>query len=184
MVKIFIYIFSFLAITNVYSESITKKELSLLKQKCVELYNNKKYSESIPILEKYLSFRNEIKFKILLAKAVLFRKDLQEPKEDDDIFSRGEKNLFIINNYKKSSKIFSEVVPYLEKVTPKDKSISDLYFLWAISENYSENKEKAIALFKLSSTKNREFKEISNYNIATLYEDLGQISISQIYFNK
>ena len=184
MARIFIYIFSLFAATGIFPDSISKKELKILKQNCLDTYGQKKYPESIPLLEKYLSFRDEVQFKIYLAKSILFRKDLPEPKEEDEIFLREEKIHKVIENYKKSERVFSEVVPYLEKVTPKDKTISSLYFLWALSNQFSENKEKAISLYKKAALLNPELNDAANYNIAVLYEDLGQIKDSQIYFQK
>lgn len=184
MARIFIYIFSLLAATGIFPDSISKKELKILKLNCIDTYGQKKYPESIPLLEKYLSFRDEVQFKIYLAKSILFRKDLPEPKEEDEIFLREEKIHKVIENYKKSERVFSEVVPYLENVTPKDKTISSLYFLWALSNQFSENKEKAISLYKKAALLNPELNDAANYNIAALYEDLGQIKDSQIYFQK
>lgn len=184
MARIFIYIFSLFAATGILPDSISKKELKILKLNCIDTYGQKKYPESIPLLEKYLSFRDEVQFKIYLAKSILFRKDLPEPKEEDEIFLREEKIHKVIENYKKSERVFSEVVPYLEKVTPKDKTISSLYFLWALSNQFSENKEKAISLYKKAALLNPELNDAANYNIAALYEDLGQIKDSQIYFQK
>lgn len=184
MAKIFICIFSLLTVTGIFPDSISKKDLGILRRSCIELYENKKYAESIPVLEKYLSFREEVRFKIYLAKAILFREDLEEPKEEDEIFQRQEKILAIIKNYSRAAIIFSEVTPYLERVKPKDKSIADLYFLWGLSEQFSQNKEKAISLYKKSASLNHELKSMANYNIAALYEDLGQIRDSQVYFNK
>ena len=184
MVKIFIYIFSLFSISSVLAESISKKELISLRQNAIYLYNDKKYTESIPLFERYLSFRNEPKIKIYLAKSFLQRKDLPEPNEDDEIFVRQNKIFTLIENYKKASKIFADVVPYLEQVTPKDRSIPDLYFLWAFSEYFGKNNEKAIGLFKKSAILKPELKKMANYNIAVIYEELGQNTDSQIYFNK
>ena len=184
MARIFIYIFSLFAATGIFPDSISKKELKILKQNCIDTYGQKKYPESIPLLEKYLSFRDEVQFKIYLAKSILFRKDLPEPKEEDEIFLREEKIHKVIENYKKAERVFSEVVPYLERVTPKDKNIPSLYFLWALSNQFSENKEKAISLYKKAALLNPELNDAANYNIAALYEDLGQIKDSQIYFQK
>jgi len=184
MARIFTFIFSILAVTHAFPESISKRDLADLKQKCITLYNEKQFPESIPMLEKYLSYRDEVRFKIYLAKAILFRKDLPEPLADDEIFVRQDKISNAVKNYNRASKIFSEVIIYLEKTTPNDKSIADLYFLWAFSEYFGENKEKAISLFKKSSILNPELKSMANYNIASLYEDLGQIKDSRIYFNK
>ena len=88
MVKIFIYIFSLFSISSVLAESISKKELISLRQNAIYLYNDKKYTESIPLFERYLSFRNEPKIKIYLAKSFLQRKDLPEPEEDDEIIKK------------------------------------------------------------------------------------------------
>jgi tetratricopeptide (TPR) repeat protein len=184
MAKIFIYTFSLLATIGIFPDSISKKDLGILRRSSIDLYENKKYTEAIPVLEKYLSFREEVRFKIYLAKAILFREDLPEPREEDEIFLRQEKILAIIKNYNRAAMIFSEVTPYLERVTPKDKSIADLYFLWGLSEQFSQNKEKAISLFKKSAILNEELKSMANYNIAALYEDLGQKKDSEIYFNK
>jgi len=184
MAKIFIYIFSLLSISSLLAESISKKELIHLRQNAIYLYNDKKYTDSIPLFEKYLSFRSEPKIKLYLAKSILQRKDFPEPEEADEIFIRQNKIYNIIENYKKASKIFAEVVPYLEQVTPKDRSIPDLYFLWAFSEYFAKNKEKAIGLFKKSAMLKPELKNIANYNVAVIYEELGQNTDSQIYFNK
>jgi hypothetical protein len=100
MARIFIYIFSLLAATGIFPDSISKKELKILKLNCIDTYGQKKYPESIPLLEKYLSFRDEVQFKIYLAKSILFRKDLPEPKEEDEIFLREEKIHKVIENYK------------------------------------------------------------------------------------
>ena len=59
MAKTFIYIFSFLGATYIIPDSISKRELSELRQVCIESYRNKNYKEAIPSLEKYLSFKNE-----------------------------------------------------------------------------------------------------------------------------
>ena len=83
-----------------------------------------------------------------------------------------------------AAKIFSEVVMYLEEVTPKDKRIADLYFLWAFAEYFGENREKAISLFSKSTRLKPELKKMANYNIAAIYEELGQIKDSEIYFKK
>lgn len=184
MAKIFIYIFSILLANDILPDSISKKELKLLKQNCIELYSQRKYEEAIPLLEKYLSFRDEVQFKLYLAKSILFRKDLQEPKEEDEIFFRQEKIQIAIANYQKAERIYSEIIPTLERVTPKDKNIPSLYFLWALSNQFGENKEKAITLYKKSSRLNSSLSFAANYNIAALYEDLGQTKDSQIYFQK
>ncbi|MBP7284329.1 MAG: hypothetical protein KBA66_22270 [Leptospiraceae bacterium] len=184
MAKTFIYIFSFLGATYIIPDSISKRELSELRQVCIESYRNKNYKEAIPSLEKYLSFKNEIEFKLYLAKSILFRKDLISPEEEDEIFLRNDKKTTIQKNYNKSAKIFSEVVMYLEEVTPKDKRIADLYFLWAFAEYFGENREKAISLFSKSTRLKPELKKMANYNIAAIYEELGQIKDSEIYFKK
>ncbi|MBK7057819.1 MAG: hypothetical protein IPH52_22755 [Leptospiraceae bacterium] len=86
MARIFTFIFSLLAVTAVIPDSISRKDLNTLRQNCIKLFEEKKYSESIDSLEKYLSFRDEVRFKIYLAKAILFREDLNPPKENDEIF--------------------------------------------------------------------------------------------------
>ncbi len=184
MAKIFIYIFSFLTITSVLSDSISKKELSALKQSSVKKYQEKNYAEAIPLLEKYLSFRDEIQFKIYLAKSLILRKDLEEPKEEDDAFLKKEKANLIQRNYNHSAFLFSESVTYLEEITPKDKKLGELYFLWAYAEYFGVNKEKAIGLFKKSAKLNPTLKTMANYNIGSIYEELGQKKDSSIYFNK
>ncbi|MBL0265953.1 MAG: hypothetical protein IPQ05_19345 [Leptospiraceae bacterium] len=136
------------------------------------------------MLEKYLSFRDEVRFKIYLAKAIIFKEDLNPPKEDDEIFIRQEKIHAVVNNYNRAARIFSEVIPYMERVTPKDKNLANLYFLWALSEQFSEDKERAISLYKKSASLSMELRTAAYYNIAALYEDLGQIKDSEIYFNK
>lgn len=184
MVKIYIFIFSLSLVASIQSESISRKELSILRENCLKTYKEKKYSEAIPLLEKYLSFREEIKFKTLLAKSILFRTDLVAPKEEDEIFIRDEKIHTAIENYKKSARVFSEVIPYLEKVTPNDKSIGELYFLWALSEQFSNEREKAIPLYKKSALLKKDLAALAFYNIGSIYEFLGQKKDSEIYFSK
>ena len=101
MAKTFIYIFSFLGATYIIPDSISKRELSELRQVCIESYRNKNYKEAIRSLEKYLSFKNEIEFKLYLAKSILFRKDLISPEEEDEIFLRNDKKTTIQKNYNK-----------------------------------------------------------------------------------
>lgn len=184
MAKIFTFIFSLFAVTSVIPDSISKKDLNTLRMNCIKLFEEKKYSESIGSLEKYLSFRDEVRFKIYLAKAILFREDMQPPKEDDEIFTRQVKIHTAVKNYNRAAMIFSEVIPYIERVTPKDKTLANLYFLWALSEQFSEDKEKAISLYKKSASLSMELRTAAYYNIAALYEDLGQIKDSEVYFNK
>ncbi|MBP6740890.1 MAG: hypothetical protein KA146_12910 [Leptospiraceae bacterium] len=184
MARIFTFIFSLLAVTTVLPDSISRKDLNSLRQNCIKLFDEKKYSESIHSLEKYLSFRDEVRFKIYLAKAILFKEDLNPPKEDDEIFTRQEKIHAVVNNYNRAARIFAEVVPYMERVTPKEKNLANLYFLWALSEQFSEDKEKAISLYKKSASLSEALRPVANYNIAALYEDLGQTKDSEIYFNK
>ncbi|MBK6605323.1 MAG: hypothetical protein IPG24_07510 [Leptospiraceae bacterium] len=184
MARIFTFIFSLLAVTAVLPDSISRKDLNALRQNSIKLFEEKKYSESIDSLEKYLSFRDEVRFKIYLAKAILFREDLNPPKEDDEIFTRQEKIHTSVRNYNRAAQIFSEVIPYMERVTPKEKNLANLYFLWALSEQFSEDKEKAISLYKKSASLSLALRPVANYNIAALYEDLGQTKDSEIYFNK
>jgi hypothetical protein len=56
MARIFTFIFSLLAVTAVLPDSISRKDLNALRQNSIKLFEEKKYSESIDSLEKYLSF--------------------------------------------------------------------------------------------------------------------------------
>lgn len=184
MVKTYIFIFSFLLANSVLPESISRKNLNALKENCLKTYSEKKYKEAIPLLEKYISFQDEVRFKILLAKSILFQADLIEPKEKDEIFIRQERIHTILAHYKKAAKIFAEATLYIEKTTPKDKSLGDLYFLWALSEQFSNEREKAIGLYKKSALLKKDLAQVANYNIGAIYDSLGQTKESEIYFSK
>ncbi|MBK7057818.1 MAG: hypothetical protein IPH52_22750 [Leptospiraceae bacterium] len=47
----------------------------------------------------------------------------------------------------------------MERVTPKDKALANLYFLWALSEQFSEDKERAISLYKKSASLKKKKKK-------------------------
>lgn len=161
-----------------------KEETSALKKQIYNLHKVDEETSSIPYLERYLDLsQNELYFKLLYAKALLYRNDLSVPRPDEPAEDRINKAKLIQKNYNLSSKLFQENVLHLEKVRPRDPNLGRWYYLWAFSEWFSDNKEKAIKLFQKAVKLDYRLTE-SYYNIASLYESLGQWQDASLYWRK
>ncbi|WP_246047759.1 tetratricopeptide repeat protein [Leptospira ilyithenensis] len=189
-VKITTYIFKlflgFCFVTEVAlaAPSKRKEETTILKKQIFEYHRSDEETKSIPYLEKYLTISpNELYFKLVYAKALLYRTDLEVPGNDENIESRINKTRAIQSNYNKASKIFQENVLHLEKVRPRDPNLGRWYYLWAFSEWFSDNKEKSIKLFQKAVKLDYRLTECY-YNIAALYESLGQWKDAELFWRK
>ncbi|MCW7493702.1 hypothetical protein ND806_13675 [Leptospira sp. 2 VSF17] len=161
-----------------------KEETSALKKQIYNLHKVDEETSSIPYLERYLDLsKNELYFNLLYAKALLYRNDLSVPRPDEPAEDRINKAKVIQKNYNLSSKLFQENVLHLEKVRPRDPNLGRWYYLWAFSEWFSDNKEKSIKLFQKAVKLDYRLTE-SYYNIASLYESLGQWQDASLYWRK
>ncbi|TGL40910.1 hypothetical protein [Leptospira perdikensis] len=161
-----------------------KEETTALRKQIYNLHKLDEETSSIPYLERYLDLsQNELYFKLLYAKALLYRNDLSVPRPDEPAEDRINKAKLIQKNYNLSSKLFQENVLHLEKVRPRDPNLGRWYYLWAFSEWYSDNKEKSIKLFQKAVKLDYRLTE-SYYNIASLYESLGQWQDANLYWRK
>ncbi|PJZ80995.1 tetratricopeptide repeat protein [Leptospira meyeri] len=161
-----------------------KEETTALRKQIYNLHKVDDETTSIPYLERYLDLsQNELYFKLLYAKALLYRNDLSVPKPDEPAEDRINKAKLIQKNYNLSSKLFQENVLHLEKVRPRDPNLGRWYYLWAFSEWFSDNKEKSIKLFQKAVKLDYRLTE-SYYNIASLYESLGQWQDASLYWRK
>ncbi|TGL00957.1 hypothetical protein [Leptospira levettii] len=190
MGKTTIYIFKLVSICFVIVTSISaggskkKEETIALKKQIYGLHKVDEETSSIPYLERYLELsQNELYFKLLYAKALLYRNDLSVPKPDEPAEDRINKAKIIQKNYNLASKLFQENVLHLEKVRPRDPNLGRWYYLWAFSEWFSDNKEKSIKLFLKAVKLDYRLIE-SYYNIASLYESLGQWKDASLYWRK
>ncbi|MCG6150123.1 hypothetical protein EHQ96_02975 [Leptospira levettii] len=190
MGKTTIYIFKLVSICFVIVTSISaggskkKEETIALKKQIYGLHKVDEETSSIPYLERYLELsQNELYFKLLYAKALLYRNDLSVPKPDEPAEDRINKAKIIQKNYNLASKLFQENVLHLEKVRPRDPNLGRWYYLWAFSEWFSDNKEKSIKLFLKAVKLDYRLTE-SYYNIASLYESLGQWKDASLYWRK
>ncbi|TGN17682.1 tetratricopeptide repeat protein [Leptospira idonii] len=189
MDKTIIYIFKFLFLFCIGSEiwagpSKRKEETIVLKKQIFGFHRSDEETKSIPYLEKYLTLSpSELYFKLIYAKALLYRDDLPVPRNDENIETRINKTKAIQTNYNKASKIFQENVLHLEKVRPRDPNLGRWYYVWAFSEWFSDNKEKSIKLFQKAVKLDYRLTE-SYYNIASLYESLGQWKDAELYWRK
>ncbi|MBL0953273.1 MAG: hypothetical protein IBJ01_00720 [Leptospira sp.] len=190
MDKITIYIFKLVSVCLVIVTSISaggskkKEETIALKKQIYGLHKVDEETSSIPYLERYLELsQNELYFKLLYAKALLYRNDLSVPKPDEPAEDRINKAKIIQKNYNLASKLFQENVLHLEKVRPRDPNLGRWYYLWAFSEWFSDNKEKSIKLFLKAVKLDYRLTE-SYYNIASLYESLGQWKDASLYWRK
>ncbi|MCG6153246.1 hypothetical protein [Leptospira bandrabouensis] len=190
MDKTTIYTFRFVCILFLSTQLIwaggskKKEETSALKKQIYNLHKVDEETSSIPYLERYLDLsQNELYFKLLYAKALLYRNDLSVPKPDEPAEDRINKAKLIQKNYNLSSKLFQENVLHLEKLRPRDPNLGRWYYLWAFSEWFSDNKEKAIKLFQKAVKLDYRLTE-SYYNIASLYESLGQWQDASLYWRK
>ncbi|MCW7503402.1 tetratricopeptide repeat protein [Leptospira paudalimensis] len=190
MDKTTIYIFKLVSVCLVFVTSISaggskkKEETIALKKQIYGLHKVDEETSSIPYLERYLELsQNELYFKLLYAKALLYRNDLSVPKPDEPAEDRINKAKIIQKNYNLASKLFQENVLHLEKVRPRDPNLGRWYYLWAFSEWFSDNKEKSIKLFLKAVKLDYRLTE-SYYNIASLYESLGQWKDASLYWRK
>ncbi|WP_367898062.1 tetratricopeptide repeat protein [Leptospira sp. WS58.C1] len=152
------------------------------KQKVLLLHQSGKEAESLPFLEEYVKKNpNELVYKLYLARALFWRADLELPGHSEDVFSRMEKVRKIRDNYLRAASLFEENVGYLAKVSPRDPDLGKWTFLWAMSEWYAGREDRAIQLFKKSFKHDFRLNQ-ANYNIGAIYESLGQILDSQIYY--
>ncbi|MCW7463297.1 tetratricopeptide repeat protein [Leptospira limi] len=190
MGKTTIYIFKLVSVCLLIVTSISaggskkKEETIALKKQIYGLHKVDEETSSIPYLERYLELsQNELYFKLLYAKALLYRNDLSVPKPDEPAEDRINKAKIIQKNYNLASKLFQENVLHLEKVRPRDPNLGRWYYLWAFSEWFSDNKEKSIKLFLKAVKLDYRLTE-SYYNIASLYESLGQWKDASLYWRK
>lgn len=161
-----------------------KEETTALKKQIYGLHKVDDETTSIPYLERYLELsQNELYFKLLYAKALLYRTDLSVPKPEEPAEDRINKAKLIQKNYNLASKLFQENVLHLEKVRPRDPNLGRWYYLWAFSEWFSDNKEKSIKLFLKAVKLDYRLTE-SYYNVASLYESLGQWKDASLYWRK
>ncbi|TGK87823.1 hypothetical protein EHQ24_01005 [Leptospira noumeaensis] len=190
MVRTSIYTFKFVFILFFTTQTIwaggskKKEETTALRKQIYNLHKVDEETGSIPYLERYLELsQNELYFKLLYAKALLYRTDLSVPKPSEPAEDRINKTKLIQKNYNLSSKLFQENVLHLEKVRPRDPNLGRWYYLWAFSEWFSDNKEKSIKLFQKAVKLDYRLTE-SYYNIASLYESLGQWQDANLYWRK
>lgn len=161
-----------------------KEETTALKKQIYGLHKVDDETTSIPYLERYLELsQNELYFKLLYAKALLYRTDLSVPKPEEPAEDRINKAKLIQKNYNLASKLFQQNVLHLEKVRPRDPNLGRWYYLWAFSEWFSDNKEKSIKLFLKAVKLDYRLTE-SYYNVASLYESLGQWKDASLYWRK
>jgi len=185
MAKILFFIFDFFifSIFGVLTSAPNRDSIAL-KQKIVELHLENKETESIPYLERYLELHpTELYYRLIYAKALLYRKDLSTPRLEEDVEVRSNKSRNILANYSKANQIFEESILHLQKVRPRDPNLGKWYYLWAFSAWFSDNKERAILLFRKSVRLDYRLTE-SYYNIASLYESLGQFKDADIFWKK
>nr|WP_244594299.1 hypothetical protein [Leptospira ryugenii] len=190
MVKTIIYtfsvVFSLVCFTSTTSAEVSRRQemARSLKKQIFALHKSDEETTSIPYIERYLELSpSEIYFKLLYAKALLYRTDLEVPKTEEAIEIRLNKAKLLKSNYAKSAKLFQEGVLHLQQVRPRDPNLGRWYYLWAFSEWFSDNKEKAIKLFQKSVKQDYRLTE-SYYNIAALYESLGQWRDAELYWRK
>lgn len=164
--------------------SAKKEETKLLKKKIYTLHTEDKETESIPYLERYVELsQNELYFKLLYAKALLYRTDLEVPKPEEPAEERINKAKRIQQNYNLCAKLFQENVLHLQRVRPRDPNLGRWFYLWAFSEWFSDNKEKSIKLFQRAVKLDYRLTE-GYYNIASIYESMGQWKDADLYWRK
>ncbi|MDF3822022.1 hypothetical protein P3G55_19105 [Leptospira sp. 96542] len=178
-------VFSLFVSVHLWAGASSKKEESIkLRKQIYSLHKVDEETESLPYLEKYLELnQSELYFKLLYAKSLLYRRDLSVPIVTEPIEVRINKSKEIQKNYNLSSKLFSENVLHLEKVRPRDPNLGKWYYLWAFSELFSDNKEKAIKLFQKAIKLDYRLTE-AYYNIASIYESLGQWKDAELFWRK
>ncbi len=180
---IWFFIVVFISLNNLYSQS-KRDQSRALRKEVFRLHKEDLETDSIPFLERYLEMNpTELYYKLLYAKALLYRRDLPVPRIEENIESRTEKSRAIKMNYNKAIELFAENVIHLQKVKPRDPNLGKWYYLWAFSEWFSDNKEKAILLFRKAVRLDYRLTE-SYYNIAALYESTNQMRDAEIFWKK
>ncbi len=180
---IWFFIVVFISLNNLYSQS-KRDQSRALRKEVFRLHKEDLETDSIPFLERYLEMNpTELYYKLLYAKALLYRRDLPVPRIEENIESRTEKSRAIKMNYNKATELFAENVIHLQKVKPRDPNLGKWYYLWAFSEWFSDNKEKAILLFRKAVRLDYRLTE-SYYNIAALYESTNQMRDAEIFWKK
>lgn len=169
--------------TSVFANEENRKEWSrAVKQKILKMSEDRQETESIPYLEKFVEKNpSDLTVKLWYARALFYRNDLEIPGHAEDIFSRMEKLKKIKENYLFAAKTFEEVLEYLGQATPRDPDLGKWHFLWAMSEWYAGREDRAIQIFKKSFKYDFRLNE-ANYNIAAIYQSLGQLKDADIYF--
>lgn len=184
LVRLTIWIlFSTLFHSSVYANEENRKEWNrAAKQKILKMNEDRQETESIPYLEKFVEKNpSDLTVKLWYARALFYRNDLEIPGHAEDIFSRMEKLKKIKENYLFAAKTFEEVLEYLAQATPRDPDLGKWHFLWAMSEWYAGREDRAIQIFKKSFKYDFRLNE-ANYNIASIYQSLGQLKDADIYF--
>ncbi|TGK16440.1 tetratricopeptide repeat protein [Leptospira kmetyi] len=169
--------------TSVFANEENRKEWNrAVKQKILKMSEDRQETESIPYLEKFVEKNpSDLTVKLWYARALFYRNDLEIPGHAEDIFSRMEKLKKIKENYLFAAKTFEEVLEYLAQATPRDPDLGKWHFLWAMSEWYAGREDRAIQIFKKSFKYDFRLNE-ANYNIAAIYQSLGQLKDADIYF--
>lgn len=138
-----------------------------LKSSIAKILNEKKYSDSILLLEEFTAlYPEEILYSLYLAKSYLYREDLVVQRPD---FYEIQK---VRSNYHKSLNLFTEKIIFLEQKTPNDKILGEFYFLLGSTEMLLGYDWRAITKFKKSISYDFE-KRNCYYNIGMIYERQG-----------
>nr|PJZ90983.1 hypothetical protein CH379_21235 [Leptospira ellisii] len=152
------------------------------KERILKMNETREDTASIPFLKAYVDKNpSDLTMKLWYARALFYREDLSLPEHSEDVFSRMEKLKRIRENYLLASKLFGDVLEYLTAATPRDPDLGKWHFLWAMSEWYGGREDRAIQIFKKSFKYDFRLNE-ANYNIASIYQSLGQIQDAEIYF--
>ncbi|TGK30021.1 hypothetical protein EHQ05_03410 [Leptospira yasudae] len=180
-----VIVWSFLSIfisTSNANEENRKEWNRAVKERILKMNAAQEETESIPYLEKFVEKNpSDLTVKLWYARALFYRKDLEIPGHAEDIFSRMEKLKKIKENYLLAAKTFEEVLEYLAQATPRDPDLGKWHFLWAMCEWYAGREDRAIQIFKKAFKYDFRLNE-ANYNIASIYQALGQMKDADIYF--
>ena len=163
-------IYLLIILTSLFSNP---REEKIQKEKQIQtLLQNFQYEELISQLENYLEkYPYEKKYQLYLARAYLLQ-PIGNIARKEDPFQKEEKKSKIYAHYKKAQSIYSKVVLEWENIFPNEPSLGYWYFEWALLEHILGNKEKAISLYKKSSTFH-EFPKEAFYNSGILLLELG-----------
>ncbi len=156
-----------LAFSTNHIHSQSREHRIELKTSITKFLDEKKYSDSIPLLEEFTSlYPEEILYSLYLAKSYLYREDLAVKQPE---FFEIQK---VRSNYHKSLNLFTEKILALEQKTPNDKILGEFYFLLGTTEMLLGYDWRAISKFKKSITYEYE-KRNCYYNIGMIYERQG-----------